>query len=204
MISRGEDECKIFYKVFSVKCVSFVIIFVELKKKICEGGEGRGSDAKHLVAAKFKIAVLNAHLIKHAAGMMLNHVTVKLRAQANVDFHFKGHCVFRKLLETEQLLIDAKNAFYHKIFNKFENEQETPEDNRMAAKASSNGEKAIQDIFKLLQHCMIVGEVIDTIFPPHIRAPVLRAPCYITPLSPLPSPFSPLRSAVFPSSRSMC
>jgi hypothetical protein len=56
----------------------------------------------------------------------------------------------------------------------------------------------------LLQHCMIVGEVIDTIFPPHIRAPVLRAPCYITPLSPLPSPFSPLRSAVFPSSRSMC
>ena len=107
--------------------------------------------------------------------MMLNHVTVKLRAQANVDFHFKGHCVFRKLLETEQLLIDAKNAFYHKIFNKFENEQETPEDIRMAAKASSNGEKAIQDIFKLLQHCMIVGEVIDTIFPPHRRAPVLRA-----------------------------
>ena len=32
MISRGEDACKIFYKVLSVKCVSCVIIFVELKK----------------------------------------------------------------------------------------------------------------------------------------------------------------------------
>ena len=162
--------------------------------------------------------------------MMLHHVTVKLRAEANVNFHFQGHCVFRKLLDTQALLIDAKNACYHKIFNKFDNKQETMEDIRMAAKASSNGEKVIHDIFNLLQDCMIVGEVITTIFPLSPLPYFLLPPSFLSlrsalpssplsplpspfcplpsplfplpsPLSPLPSPFSPLRSAVFPSSR---
>jgi hypothetical protein len=198
MISRC---CKIFYKVFSVKCVSCVIIFVELKKDYArEARDARGS-AKHLVAAKFKVAVLNAHLIKHAAGMMLHHVTVKLRAQANVNFHFQGHCVFRKLLDTQALLIDAKNACYVKIFNKFDNKQETMEDIRMAAKASSNGEKVIHDIFKLLQDCMIVGEVIGLGFSTCVTS--LPNPT----LSPLLSLLSALPSSplpVFPSSRTMC
>jgi hypothetical protein len=53
-------------------------------------------------------------------------VSVKAMAKANADFCFLGYCVFLKLLKPEavaELLVAAKTAEYHTIFNDFGSKQ---------------------------------------------------------------------------------
>ena len=90
----------------------------------------------------------------------LSHVTDKELGKANADHHFRGWCVFERLVQSstcEKLLQEAKAAEYKTIFNRLETRHHV-QDNRKAAKAGKQGEQVLGDIRAILRCGLIIGE----------------------------------------------
>ena len=90
----------------------------------------------------------------------LSHVTVKELGKANADHHFRGWCVFERLVQSstcEKLLQEAKATKYKPIFNRL-NKRHPKQDNRKAAKAGKQGEQVLGDILAILRRGLIIGE----------------------------------------------
>ncbi len=91
----------------------------------------------------------------------LNHVSVAALSKAKKDFHFRGWCVFKALVEENHIASlhrEARRANYITIFNKVGNERRSHKDTRKAGKSSELGDLAIGSIFDMLKNeALILG-----------------------------------------------
>ena len=84
-------------------------------------------------------------------------VSVKAKAEANLNFHRNRFCVFKNLVQDDTvslLLKSAKAAEYHQIFNKFK----AKTSDRRAAKACDLGNLVVAQILTFCQDCLIAGD----------------------------------------------
>jgi hypothetical protein len=91
---------------------------------------------------------------------LLSHVTDWKLGKANADHHYRGWCMFERLVKSgtcENLLQEAKAASYITIFNRL-GKHNLKKDARMAAKAGVLGEQVIGDILAILRRGLIIGE----------------------------------------------
>jgi hypothetical protein len=90
----------------------------------------------------------------------LSHVTDKELGKANADHHYRGWCIFERLVKSETcsiLLQEAKSALHHTIFNRL-GKQHIKKDSRKVAKTSVNGERVLEDIRAILRRGLIIGD----------------------------------------------
>ena len=90
----------------------------------------------------------------------LSHVTDKELGKANADHHFRGWCVFERLVQNstcEKLLQEASLSEYKTIFNRL-GKRHVSQDTRKAAKAGKLGEQVLGDILAILRRGLIIGE----------------------------------------------
>jgi hypothetical protein len=90
----------------------------------------------------------------------LSHVAAWQLGKANADHHYRGWCLFERMVTSttcEALLQEAKAADYSTIFNRF-GHTHLKKDARTAAKAGINGEQVIGDILAILRRALIIGE----------------------------------------------
>jgi hypothetical protein len=84
-------------------------------------------------------------------------VSVKAKAEANLNFHRNRFCVFKNLVQDDTvslLLESAKAAEYHQIFNKFK----VKTSDRRAAKACDLGNLVVAQFLTFCQDCLIAGD----------------------------------------------
>ena len=87
----------------------------------------------------------------------LSHVTDKELGKANADHHYRGWCIFERLVKSgtcSTLLQEAKAAHHHIIFNRL-GQQHIKKDSRKAAKTSVNGERVLEDIRAILRRGLL-------------------------------------------------
>ena len=90
----------------------------------------------------------------------LSHVTDKELGKANADHHYRGWCIFERLVKSEtcsSLLQEAKAAHHHTIFNRL-HQQHIKKDARKAAPTSVNGERVLENIRAILRRALIIGD----------------------------------------------
>ena len=88
--------------------------------------------------------------------LKVHRVSVRKRAEANVDFWFRGFCSFSDLVDgttVSQLHQSAQVADYCEIFNRFG----VKTSKRAAAKADGLGQDVLQEVLSFLKTCLIAG-----------------------------------------------
>lgn len=88
--------------------------------------------------------------------LKVHRVSVRKRAEANVDFWFRGFCSFSDLVDgttVSQLHQSAHKADYCEIFNRFG----VKTSKRAAAKADGLGQDVLQEVLSFLKTCLIAG-----------------------------------------------
>jgi hypothetical protein len=88
--------------------------------------------------------------------LKVHMVSVRKRAEANVDFWFRGFCSFSDLVDgtaVSQLHQSAQKADYCEIFNRFG----VKTSKRAAAKADGLGQDVLQEVLSFLKTCLIAG-----------------------------------------------
>ena len=88
--------------------------------------------------------------------LKVHTVSVRKRAEANVDFGFRGFCSFSGLVDgttVSQLHQSAEAADYCEIFNQFG----VKKSKRAAAKADGLWQDVLQEVLSFLKTCLIAG-----------------------------------------------